>query len=145
LYIGAGDCKKCIEYLDKIINNKSLHMREDLMCFSRILSLIAHYDIGLDYHLEIQLKSTYKFLLKMNDLHEVQKELIKFLRSLGDVYPQQLKKEFVKLHSTLQKFEEDPYERRSFLYLDILSWLESKIENRPIAEIIQEKFLKLKR
>lgn len=145
LYIGAGDCKKCIEYLDKIINNKSLHMREDLMCFSRILSLIAHYDIGLDYHLEIQLKSTYKFLLKMNDLHEVQKELIKFLRSLGDVYPQQLKNEFVKLHHTLQKFEEDPYERRSFLYLDILSWLESKIENRPIAEIIQEKFLKLKR
>ncbi|MCB0485087.1 MAG: hypothetical protein KDC47_02715, partial [Flavobacteriaceae bacterium] len=69
MYFGAGDCKKCIEYLDKIIENKSLQMREDLMGFSRILSLVAHYEIGLDYHLEVQLKSTYKFLLKMNDLY----------------------------------------------------------------------------
>jgi len=145
LYFGAGDCKKCIEYLDKIINNKSLHMREDLLCFSRILSLVAHYDIGQDYHLEIQLKSTYKFLIKMNDLHEVQKELIKFLRSLGDIYPQQLKNEFIKLHTSLKKFENDPYERRAFLYLDLISWLESKIENRPVDEIIQEKFKLIKR
>ena len=145
LYFGAGDCKMSIVYLDKIINNKSLQMREDLLCFSRILSLVAHYDIGFDYHLEVQLKSTYKFLLKMNELHSVQKEMIKFLRNIGDVYPQDFKKEFVKLHTRLKKFEDDPYERRSFLYLDILSWLESKIEDRPIAEIIQEKFEILKR
>jgi len=145
LYFGAGDCKKCIEYLDKIINNKSLHMREDLLCFSRILSLVAHYDIGMDYYLEIQLKSTYKFLIKMNDLHEVQKELIKFLRSLGDIYPQQLKNEFIKLHTSLKKYENDPYERRAFLYLDLISWLESKIENRPVDVIIQEKFKLIKR
>ncbi|MDY7394536.1 hypothetical protein UMM65_04740 [Aureibaculum sp. 2210JD6-5] len=140
LYFGAGNCKKCIEYLDKIINNKTLEMREDLLCFSRILSLFAHYEVGLDYHLEVQLKSTYKFLLKMNELNEVQKEMIKFLRTIGDVYPHEFKKEFIKLHTTLKQYEDNPYERRAFLYLDILSWLESKIENRPIDEIIQEKF-----
>jgi len=145
LYFGAGDSKKCIEYLEKIINNKSLQMREDLLCFSRILSLVAHYEVGLDYHLDVQLKSTYKFLIKMNDLHEVQKEMIKFLRGLGDIYPHQLKKEFIKLHAKLKTFENDPYERRAFLYLDILSWLESKIEDRPVDQIIQEKFLELKR
>ena len=26
-----------------------------------------------------------------------------------------------------KKFEDDPYEKRAFLYLDIISWLESKI------------------
>jgi len=145
LYFGAGNCKKCIEYLDKIINNKTLEMREDLLCFSRVLSLFAHYEVGLDYHLEVQLKSTYKFLLKMNELNEVQKEMIKFLRTIGDVYPHEFKKEFIKLHTTLKHFEDDPYERRAFLYLDILSWLESKIENQPIDEIIQEKFRLTKR
>lgn len=145
LYFGAGECKKCIEYLDKIINNKSLQMREDLLCFSRILSLVAHYEIGLDYHLEVQLKSTYKFLIKMNDLYEVQKEMIKFLRNIGNVYPHEFKNEFKKLHSKLKEHENDPYERRAFLYLDILSWLESKIENRPIDEIIRDKFLAIKR
>ena len=144
LYFGAGENKKSIEYLEKIIENKTLKMREDLMCFSRILSLIAHYESGLDYHLEIQLKSTYKFLIKMDDLHAVQKDMIAFLKGLGDIYPHQLKSEFVKLYEKLKTYENDPYERRSFLYLDILSWLESKIENRPISEIIQGKFNKLK-
>jgi len=145
LYFGAGDSKNCIVFLEKIISNKSLKMREDLLCFSRVLSLVAHYEAGLDYHLEMQLLSTYKFLIKMDDLHEVQKEMIKFLKNLGDIYPHQLKKEFVKLHATLKKYEDDPFERRAFLYLDILSWLESNIENKPVAIIIQEKFKVLKR
>ena len=39
----------------------------------------------------------------------------------------------------LKQYENDPYESRSFLYLDILSWLESKIKNVPIASIIRQK------
>lgn len=143
LYFGAGDKKKCIEYLKKIIENKNLTMREDLMCFARILSLVAHYEAGMDYHLEVQLKSTYKFLIKMNDLREVQREIIKFLKSLGSVYPNDLKSEFKKLHARLKTFENHPYEKRTFLYLDIISWLESKIEDKPVAKIIQEKSKKL--
>lgn len=145
MYFGMGDNKMCIQYLKKIINNKQLTMREDLMCFARVLSLVAHYEAGMDYHLEVQLKSTYKFLLKMNDLHEVQKEMIKFLRNLGEIYPHELKDEFKKLHTRLKKFEDHPYEKRAFLYLDIISWLESKIENRSVADIIKEKAKKLNR
>jgi len=139
LYFGVGNNKKCIEYLNKIISNKSLEMREDLLCYSRILNLVAHYEAGEDYHLERLIKSTYKFLIKMEDLYQVQKEMIKFLRGLGDIYPQDIKKEFQKLHAKLKELEADPYERRSFLYLDIISWLESNIEGRSIPEIIQEK------
>jgi hypothetical protein len=139
LYFGVGDNKNCIAYLKKIINNKNLKMREDLMCFARVLSLVAHYEAGMDYHLEIQLKSTYKFLLKMNDLHEVQKEMIKFLRSLGGIYPTELKAEFQKLYDRLKPYEDHPYEKRAFLYLDILSWLESHLENKPVAQVIREK------
>tara|TARA_R110002012_G_scaffold322096_1_gene555339 strand:- start:22453 stop:23997 length:1545 start_codon:yes stop_codon:yes gene_type:complete len=139
LYFGIGDNKTCIQYLKKIINNKNLKMREDLMCFARVLSLVAHYEAGMDYHLEVQLKSTYKFLLKMNDLHAVQKEMIKFLRGLGDIYPSDLKNEFQKLYNQLKKYEDHPYEKRAFLYLDILSWLESHLEGKPVGQIIKEK------
>jgi hypothetical protein len=37
------------------------------------------------------------------------------------------------------ELEKNTYEKRAFLYLDIISWLESKIENRKIADIIKEK------
>ncbi|MBT8210233.1 MAG: hypothetical protein KJP14_06875 [Eudoraea sp.] len=145
LYFGIGDNKTCIAYLKRIINNKNLKMREDLMCFARVLSLVAHYEAGMDYHLEVQLKSTYKFLLKMNDLHAVQEEMIKFLRSLGDIYPHELKAAFQQLYDRLKVYENHPYEKRAFLYLDILSWLESHLQNKPVAQIIREKAMTLTR
>jgi tetratricopeptide (TPR) repeat protein len=139
IYFGAGNLQKCIAYLQLIISDKSLRVHQDLMCFSRVLNVVAHYDAGLDYELETQVKQTYKFLLKMDELQAVQKELIRFMRSLTDIYPNELKQAFRQLHASLKRFENDPYEKRSFLYLDILSWLESKIENRSIGEVIREK------
>ncbi len=141
LHFGSGNNKKTIEYLAKIISNKTLTMREDLLCFSRVLNLVAHYEAGLDYHLETLLRSTYKFLIKMNDMHKVQREMIKFIRGLQDIYPHDIKKAFKELHEKLKVYEDHPFEGRAFLYLDIISWLESKIENKPVDQVIRAKYL----
>jgi tetratricopeptide (TPR) repeat protein len=139
IYFGTEKYSKSIFYLEKIINNKNLTMREDLMCFARLLYLIEHYEMGKDSNLESQIKSTYKFLLKMNDLQEVQKEIIRFMKNLNSFYPSDIKKEFIKMKERFIELEKNTYEKRAFLYLDIISWLESKIENRNIADIIKEK------
>lgn len=139
IYFGVEKYTESIFYLEKIINNKNLYVREDLACFARLLCLIAHYESGKDFNLESQLKSTYTFLIKMNDLHEVQKEIIRFLKKLNSIYPSDIKKEFVKMKERFVELEKNKYEKRAFLYLDIISWLESKIENRKISDIIKEK------
>lgn len=139
IYFGNEKYQECIVYLEKIINNKNLYVREDLACFARLLCLIAHYESGKDFNLESQLLSTYKFLIKMNDLHEVQKEIIRFLKNLNNLYPSDIKKEFIKMRERFIDLEKKTYEKRAFLYLDIISWLESKIENRKISDIIKEK------
>jgi hypothetical protein len=36
------------------------------------------------------------------------------------------------------ELEKNTYEKRAFLYLDIISWLESKIENRRISDIMRK-------
>ncbi len=139
MYFGAGNNEKCIEYLQHIINNTSLKMREDLLCFSRILNLIAHYEAGLDYHIEKLIVETYRFLIKMNELHQVQLKIIQFLKKLEHLYPNDLKNAFTELHKDLKQYENHPYEKRAFLYLDILSWLESKITQQPVESIVREK------
>lgn len=144
MHFGADNWEHAIVYLQKIIDNKELGMREDLLCYSRILRLICFYELGWDHSIDTIIKSTYKFLLKMNDLHQVQKEIIAFLRNLNNIYPSELKGAFVDLFESLKKLEDHPYEKRSFLYLDILSWLECKIESRPIQDIIQKKAMVLK-
>ena len=139
LYFGMGKNEMCIDYLQKIIQSKKLSSAEDLQCFARILNLIAHYECGLDYDLERQFIETYKFLLKMENLQEVQKIFLTSIKDLSDVFPGEIKKEFKKIHTKLEVFKDHPYEKRAFLYLDILSWLESKIQNKPISLVIKEK------
>ena len=55
LYFSLSDYEKSIIYINKIIKNKHLKMREDLLCFTRVLNLVAHYEAGFDYHLDTQL------------------------------------------------------------------------------------------
>ena len=113
LYFGASDYRNCIYFLAKIVDNKSFNMREDLLCYTRVLYLVAHYESGQDENIEELIRDTYKFLLKMNNLYEVQRKMIKFLRKLSDLYPHELKEAFAKLYKDLKVFEEHPYEKKS--------------------------------
>lgn len=141
LYFGSGDNSRAIDYLNLIVN-ESPDFRGDIQCYARILRLIAYYEMGDNYLIEYQVKSIYRFLTKMEDLHAVQKEILSFIRKLPKVRPAELKKEFKKLLERFIKLRADPYEARSFLYLDIISWLESKIQGISVQQVIREKFNK---
>lgn len=140
LHFGAGDFDPAIDYLNLIINQKSPDYREDIQSFARILNLIAHFEMGNDQLVEYQVKSVYRFLSKMEDLHEIQKEIFRFVRKLSRIRREELPEEFIKLKSKLEKIRHKPYEARAFLYLDIISWLESKIEDKSMQEVVQTKF-----
>ncbi|MBO3697109.1 hypothetical protein [Roseivirga sp. E12] len=144
LYFGNDNYRKAIFYLNQIIYFKDVKLREDIHCFARILNLIAHFEDGQDFQLEYQIKSTFQFIGKMNDQQAVQKEIIQFLRKTGKIRPDELKGEFIRLYDGLELLNNNLYERRPFLYLDILSYLKSRIENRPVKEVVREKFKTLK-
>ena len=101
---------------------------------------VRYYEAGEDYSLEYQIRSVYAFVVKMNDMHAVQHEIITFLKRIPHTYASDFRGELERLYERLKPFENHPYERRPFFYLDIISWLESKIRNIPIAEIIRSKY-----
>jgi hypothetical protein len=141
LFFGSGDSSNAITYLNYIINEKDPDYRADIQVFARLLSLIAHYELGNAQLLEYQVKSVYRFLAKKEDLGMALKEIFKFLRRLTRIHPRDLPAAFIALKVKLEKIALDPYEQRPFLYLDILSWLDSKIEHRPVQEVIRQKYL----
>jgi len=140
LYFGSGDYENTIKYLNKIINWK-VDLRNDLQCYSRLLHLIAHYELGNYQLLEYLIKSVYRFMAKMENLSLVEEEIFKFLRKSFKLTPRQLRPEFEKLLEMLKAYEKNRFETRAFVYLDIISWLQSKIRNVPVQDIIREKFL----
>lgn len=141
MYFGAGDNSRAIDFLNLIINQKNPDYREDIQSFARILNLIAHFELGNRQLVEYQVKSVYRFLSKLEDLHEVQREIFHFLRKTPRIGTSEVKAEFVELKKKLVELEEKHFTRRPFLYLDIISWLESKIEDIPVQEVIRRKFL----
>ncbi len=144
LYFGAGKNEKAIEYLNKIINWK-VDLRTDLQCYARLLHLIAHYELGNFDLLEYLTKSVYRFMAKMESLSAVEEEMFNFLRRSLRVNAHALKPEFEKLLEKLKRYENNPLETRAFSYLDVISWLESKINNVPVQDVIREKYLQSKK
>ena len=140
LYFGSGQSEKSIDYLNKIINLK-VDLRTDLQCYARLLHLIAHYEIGNFELLEYLLKSVYRFMYKLNNLSIVEEKIFGFLQSAFRLSPKQLKPKFESLLSELRPLEKSTTGNRAFMYLDIISWLESKIANQPVQEIIRKKYL----
>ena len=140
LYFGSGDNEKAIDYLNRIINAKS-DLRNDLQCYARLLNLIAHYELGNFDLLEYLIKSVYRYMSKMENLSKVEEEVFSFLRRSFHVGAHALKPEFEKLLNKLKQYEGNHLETRAFAYLDIISWLESKINDVNVQDVIKEKYL----
>jgi hypothetical protein len=143
LHFGAGNYSQSVRWLNKIINITNVDIREDLHCFARIMNLVCHYELGNFDVINYYIISTYRFLWKKEDLHLFQKYILDFLKGLNkQVDNKELLERFNLLKGQLLELENSDYEKRAFIYFDIISWLESKIEKRSVQEIIQAKFQK---
>jgi len=140
LYFGNGDFDTSIDYLQKIINGSD-GMRNDLQCYARLMHLMAHYELGNFEIIESLIRSVYRFMAKMENLTIVEEEMFKFLRNSFHVHRQRLKPELEKFLVTIKKLEKNRFQTRSFAYLDIISWVESKVLEKPMSTIIKEKYL----
>ena len=84
-------------------------------------------------------------MAKMQNLSLVEEEIFKFLRHSFSVSAGKMKPEFEQLLNKMRQFETSKFETRAFAYLDVISWLESKVNNKPLYEIIRERYLEGKR
>jgi tetratricopeptide (TPR) repeat protein len=140
LYFGSGLYEQSIDYLNKIIQLK-VDLRTDLQCYARLLHLIAHYELGNYDLLQYLLKSVYRFMYKMKNLSIVEEKIFAFLRQALRLTPKQIKPLFASLLTELKPLEKSNTGNRAFMYLDIISWLESKLSDEPVQQVIRKKYL----
>jgi hypothetical protein len=144
LYFGSGDYDTCIDYLQRIINDQG-DLRNDLQCYARVLHLMAHYELKNFDLMESLTKSVYRFMARRERLTRVEEEMFRFLRTSFQTSRSAMKAEFEKFLDKIRLFETNRYEARAFAYLDLVSWVESKVYQRPMSEIIAEKYKSSKR
>ena len=141
-FFGAGNYKEANKYLNKVLNETAGDLRSDIHCFMRIIGIIMHYEMGNQDLLEYMVKWTYRYLAKRNKLYKFETIILEFIRK--KIQKMNNKKEmigaFIELKKDLKKLLPDPYENRPLVDFEFLEWLESKIENKPFAEIVRGKY-----
>lgn len=133
--------KKSLLWINKILNNlNKMNSEYELIYFSGLLRLILYYELKYFEELPYILKSTYRFFIKKKKLYKVEESILNFLKKSFKISDQQeLNNAFMELKEDIIKITKDPLEKKVLEYFDIISWLESKIEKRPLADVIREK------
>jgi len=143
LYFGSGSPEQSIEYLNKIVNLQAAgHLRTDIQCYARLMQLMAHFELGHYNLLEHLVGSVGRFFSKMRDLNEVQRTLFNFFRNNLDVKKQELTHSLHALRKEVIRLEKNPFEGRTFHHLDIIAWIDSRIEGKTVGEVIRKRFEK---
>jgi tetratricopeptide (TPR) repeat protein len=139
IYLGANKTDKAISYLNKIINNELNKLREDIQNYARILMLICHYESG-NIDILQYLINTYSAYFQrkkaVSNFLKISMDLFSELKSKG---PSEHRGIIKKYYEVLKAITEDPYESRVLDYVDIISWMDSKIRNIPLQTYIENK------
>jgi len=140
LFFGSRDFDSAIDYLHRIIHGPA-DMRIDLQCYARLLHLLSHYEMGNYDILDSLSKSVHRFFAKMKNLTDVERAIFDFLQHSFDHPPKEIRARLEKFYDQIRHLEKSRYETRSFAYLDIISWVESKVFNKTMESVIYQKYM----
>lgn len=137
-FFSLGEYTKSLQWLNKILNDNSLSTIEDLHSSSRILNLLLQYELEKDDFMEYLTRSTYRYLYKLEGLYDFEKIILNFLKKNTRFdSPEAQAKAFKKLRTQLEGTRYEPGERNALSTLDLITWVDSKIEQKPFYQIKQ--------
>lgn len=138
MFFGSKNFEKSIEYSMKVVECKG-NIQEDLLFHTRILILMAKYESGNDEDYDEFINSTLKFAKKMKKPEAFHFESIQFFKNINSLVLNKKQKSFEVFDEVLNGFSKNEYYRRSLFYIDIHGWVQSKVRNVDVIEIIKQK------
>lgn len=138
IYLCDNQPKKTIDFLQKILKLETGYLREDIQGYSRLMNLMAHYDMGNYQLLTYLVKSEERFFAKIKETYPLQILSFQIFKKLSKSpvgQHSEIMKEFLK---QLEGFEESKFNQRAILYLDLPNWILSKITKQPIEQLIKK-------
>ena len=138
IYFFLEDYHKALQYLNKILTLDKAYTfaRPDIIKEMEMLYLIVHYELGNEDILPGLYVSTSRYLKKKGQLGPVEKLILDFFGKT--ILKADTREEKINAFASLKK-ELKNHTNKLFEFFDIISWVESKIRNIPLIEIIKEK------
>ena len=139
MYLGANDPGKAVNYVNKIINAESNDFREDIQTYSRLLYLMAHYDLDNIDLMPYLVNTVESFYKKIKSKNKLQTNTIQFFKKVSTVGISDRTELLEAFNHQIKEIQRDPYEKRALVYLDISNWIEARINKKSIGAVIRAK------
>jgi hypothetical protein len=142
LFFGIKDFNNALKWINEIINDRDLKIREDIQCYSRILNLFIHYELKNYNLIEYSIKSTQRYLSSKHNLDKFEISVLNYFRKLISAKNKEEEKEICEdwkreLSKVLRV--KDSFEMKALEYFDFISWLESKIHGKSFMNVVKQK------
>lgn len=137
---------EAMQYINRITNDNDVRSIEDLHASTRLLTMMLQFELGRSELLEYLARSTQRYLNKLEGLYPFESIMLTFMKRVSSGKRQaDMPMAFGKLREDLVKVGYEPGERNALSTLDLLAWVDSKLEARPLSEILKEKHEKRRR
>jgi hypothetical protein len=141
IYFGDKQYLKALTHLNQWLSVQKGMDRQDLTMLSRLLNIIIHYELGNTDLIESLMRSTYRSLRKLKRPAKLELQILSFIKATQQVKnKKELLDLFVELKAEFEILAKIPKESTLFLYFDFIAWLDSKIQNKAFAQIVQDRF-----
>ncbi|MGB4929327.1 MAG: hypothetical protein WBP43_05105 [Chitinophagales bacterium] len=124
---------KAFQFLQQLINFPTGQIDKYIQRGYRLLLLMVHLEMRNFRLLQYMAINTYRYLLKSGELTRYDKIIINFLK-----HKTIDKAALYKLHTSLLEIKSNKFEAKEFTHLDVISWVESKIEKLPFLEVYRK-------
>ncbi|MBA3899269.1 MAG: hypothetical protein H0X62_03515 [Bacteroidetes bacterium] len=142
-YFVLGDYTKSLYRINKVIHNSTNDLRYEIQSLARIMNLILHYELNNQFLLEYMIKSTYRFLSKRNKLYQMENFILGYIRKSANLNDQfKINDSFKTLKTNLETIATEPAEKMLLENLDLISWLDAKINKVSFEQAFKENIIK---
>jgi len=129
-----------IIYLNRILNAADKKIEPEQHIFARIRSLIVHFEAGNYDLLEYSVRTTKRFLERSNRIFKFEKLILKFITNAVNFSSDaQRLPLYNKLREDISKLQDDKFEKNILEQFDFVSWIDSKIMNTAMLNVLKKK------
>ncbi len=127
LYLMAKQPSKAVDYLNEIQKMEIGALREDIQIYTRLMLLMAHYDLSNLSIMDYLLSNAKQIASKYDETNKMQSSTFQFFSKITRIPVGDRKMEMRKFLSKMEDIKSNVYEKRNFMYLDVTEWLKSRI------------------
>ena len=127
-YLGAGQPEKTIDYVNQVINQSGSALREDILRFSRLLGMLAHYELNNIPSLEYLLNATERQLKQSTQPDQLSQITLTFFKKIIYAIPRTQAQLFEDFYQAVFELSQRVEEGRAFIFLDMLGWVEKQMD-----------------